>query len=105
MTQAEEFFYSVTAEIPDVTPGKMFGASCIKTPNGKAAAMYWRDFLVVKLRGDDMDDALRLDGAKIFEPMPGRKMNGWVQIPYSHKTVWKKYALISTEFVKTLPGK
>jgi hypothetical protein len=35
MTKAEELFHKIAAELPDVTEGKMFGALCTKTPNGK----------------------------------------------------------------------
>jgi hypothetical protein len=37
MTKAEEFFIRLTSEIPNVKEGKMFGALCMKTPNGKSA--------------------------------------------------------------------
>jgi hypothetical protein len=41
MSKAEQFFIELTYEIPDAKPGKMFGALCMKMPNGKAAAMFW----------------------------------------------------------------
>lgn len=37
MTKAEELFHKITSELPDVTEGKMFGALCTKTSNGKAS--------------------------------------------------------------------
>ncbi len=105
MTKAETYFNDLTKEIPGVTAGKMFGALCMKTPNGKSAAMFWKDNLIVKLQGETLKEAMSLDGTKIFEPMEGRPMNGWVQIPFDYKDEWKKFVLISAEAVKLLPKK
>jgi hypothetical protein len=69
MTKAEEYFNELTIQIPNVKPGKMFGALCMKTPNGKSSAMFWKDNIVVKLQGDLLTEALSLDGAQPFEPM------------------------------------
>jgi hypothetical protein len=105
MTKAEIYFNELTTEIPDVKPGKMFGALCMKTPNGKSAAMFWKDNIVVKLQGDELIEAMSLDGTQLFEPMEGRPMKEWIQIPFSYKAHWKKFALISAESVKKLQKK
>lgn len=105
MTAAEDFFNELLKEIPDVKPGKMFGSLCMKTPNGKAGAMLWHDNIVVKLEGASFKEALGLDGAKTFEPMEGRAMKEWVQIPFTHQGQWKKYALISSSSVALLKKK
>jgi hypothetical protein len=108
MTKAEELFNQLTLEIPGAAPGKMFGALCMKTPNGKSGAMFWRDSLVVKLNGHNLDEALALDGTRPFEPMEGKIMNGWFQIPFDYSDQWKKFAQISVEGVSLLepkPGK
>ena len=99
MTKAEEYFTRLAQEIPDVKAGKMFGALCMKTSNGKSAAMFWKDNLVVKLQGENFNQAARLEGAMLFEPMEGRPMKEWMQIPFEHKSKWKKYALLSAENV------
>jgi hypothetical protein len=105
MRKAELYFTKLTTEIPEVVPGKMFGALCMKTPNGKSAAMFWKDNIVVKLQGDLLNEAISLDGTKLFEPMEGRPMKEWVQIPFDYKDQWKKFALASSESVKTLKKK
>jgi hypothetical protein len=105
MTRAEEFFSDLTREIPDVKAGKMFGSLCMKMPNGKSAAMFWKDNIVVKLQGESLKEAMSLDGTQLFEPMEGRPMKEWVQIPFAYKDEWKKFALASAESVKTLPKK
>ncbi len=100
MSEAEKYFQELVKEIPDGKASKMFGAPCVKAPNGKAAAMYWKDCLVVKLSGDTYKDALSLDGSKLFEPMEGRAMKEWVQIPFDYRKEWKKFAFASMEIVK-----
>src|SRR5207253_506889 len=98
-------FTELTQEVPDVKPGKMFGALCMKTPNGKSAAMFWKDNIVVKLDEDNLQEALSLEGTKLFEPMEGKPMKEWVQIPFHHKDKWKRFALISAEGVRKLKPK
>jgi len=105
MTEAEKYFHELTGQIPDVEPGKMFGALCFKTPNGKAAAMFWHDFLVVKLSGKARDEALSLDGTRFFDPMDGRPMKEWIQIPFAYQHQWKEFALSAAVYVRQIPVK
>jgi hypothetical protein len=105
MTKAEEFFIQLTSEIPEVKSGKMFGALCMKTSNGKSAAMVWKDNIVVKLSKGLLEEALNLEGAQLFEPMEGKPMKEWVQIPFLHKYQWKKYATLSVASVLELKEK
>jgi len=99
MTEAEEYFRQLMKEVPDVKPGKMFGALCMFSPNGKSAAMFWKDNIVVKLQGNTLKEALNMEGTQQFEPMEGRPMKEWVQIPFKHRGVWKKYVMISISIV------
>jgi hypothetical protein len=105
MTKAEEFFSELIKEIPGVKSGKMFGALCMKTAYGKSAAMFWKDNIVVKLQGDSKIEALSLNGSQLFEPMDGRPMKEWVQIPFAYKDKWKKFTLSSLESVSSLKKK
>jgi hypothetical protein len=86
-------------------PGKMFGALCMKMPNGKSGAMFWKDNIVVKLHGGTLNEALSLDGVQLFEPMEGKPMKDWVQIPFHYKDKWKMFAEISAAEVETLEKK
>ena len=107
---ADETLYDKIADsIPDVTKGKMFGALCLKAPNGKAGAMFWRDktkdrnaFMIFKLSEKDEQAAMKLSGAKVFEPAEGRPMNGWVQLSTAHADKWKSFAQKAMAYVKTL---
>jgi len=102
MTQPEELFHKIAASIPDVKEGKMFGALCIKAPNGKAGVMFWKDDMIFKLEGASLKDALSLDGAKLFDPMGGRPMTGWVQLSADYADRWTEFAEQSMAFVKKL---
>lgn len=105
MTSAETFFTELTGQIPNAKPGKMFGALCMKMPNGKSAAMFWKDNIVVKLHGKRLQEAMGLTGAKLFEPMEGKPMKEWVQIPFDHKNKWKTFAEESAKAVGTIEKK
>ena len=98
----EEKYHEVTANIPDAKPGKMFGALCMKTPNGKAACMFHKGNMVFKLQGEMEQEALALDGSQTFEPSPGKKMNGWTQVPFDYADQWEAFAIASVDYVKTL---
>jgi len=80
-----------------------------QAPNGKAGVMFWTDktpekneFMLFKLEGKAADDAMKLKGAKVFEPVEGRRMNGWIQLSTEHAARWKSLAKKSMDFVKTI---
>jgi hypothetical protein len=101
MTKSEELYHKIAADIPDGKESKMFGALCIKAPNGKAGVMFHSDEMIFKLDGELEKEALGLKGAKVFAP-GGRPMTGWIQIPVAHSAKWKKYAEAAMEQVKKI---
>lgn len=105
MTKAEELYHSIAAGIPDTTESKMFGALCIKAPNDKAGVMFWKEYMVFKLDETTMTKALALKDAKMFTPMEGRPMNGWVQLSAAHSGKWKHFAEKAMEHVKQIEVK
>ena len=76
----------------DVVLASMFGMPSLKRRNGKAFAGLYGDDMVFKLEGDAHSRALALDGAHRFEPMAGRPMKAWVQVPPTHQTQWAELA-------------
>lgn len=102
MSKGEQLFHEIAAGIPDAKEGKMFGALCIKAPNGKAGVMYWKEYMIFKLADKEQEEALKLKGAKIFEPMAGRPMGGWVQLSDQHAAKWPELARKSMDMVKKL---
>lgn len=92
MTAAEELYHQIANTLPNAAKSKMFGALCLKAPNGKAGVMFWKDYMIFKLPDDEMREALAMDGIQMFTPMEGRAMNGWAQVPYHYADRWKAWA-------------
>jgi hypothetical protein len=76
----------------DIVSTSMFGMPSVKRRNGKAFAGLFGDDMVFKLEGEAHAKALALDGANPFEPMAGRPMKAWVQVPPTHETQWAELA-------------
>src|SRR4051794_12021382 len=67
----------VAAEGGDVTPGTMFGSKGLRTGR-KFFAIWWHEQLVVKLPPDRRGARVEAGDGQPFEPMEGRRMNGWI---------------------------
>jgi TfoX/Sxy family transcriptional regulator of competence genes len=65
------------AEGGDVSRGSMFGSQGLRTGK-KFFAIWWEDQLVVKLPPARLTELVDGGRATPFEPMEGRRMNGWV---------------------------
>jgi hypothetical protein len=65
------------AEGGDVTSGKMFGSAGLRTGT-KFFAVWWHDHLVVKLPPARLTELVEKGDGQPFEPMEGRRMNGWI---------------------------
>ena len=104
MTRSEELFHQIIDEIHDAIEGKMFGAPCIKSKNGKAVAILWKDSMLFKLDEKAQQDALKLNGATIGAHLydPDKPMKGWVSLPLEHSDKWTDYTKKALAFVKTL---
>lgn len=105
---AEQLFHDIAKDLK-ATEGKMFGALCLKVPSGKAAVIYWCDktpkktpFMIFKLDEKNTAAAIKLKGAKVFEPAAGRPMNGWVQLDFEHADKFKDFSKKALSFVKSL---
>jgi TfoX/Sxy family transcriptional regulator of competence genes len=60
----------------------MFGYPCIFL-NGNLTAGLFQDRLMMRLSEEDRRSFLKLPGARVFEPMPGRLMREYVETPGS----------------------
>jgi hypothetical protein len=76
----------------DIQQASMFGMPSLKRRGGKAFAGLYGDDMVFKLDGDGHAEALALEGAHLFEPMAGRPMKAWVQVPPVHEARWPDLA-------------
>jgi TfoX/Sxy family transcriptional regulator of competence genes len=66
-----------SAEGGPVTQGTMFGSKGLRTGK-KFFAIWWHEQLVVKLPPARLDDLVAAGDGQPFEPMEGRRMNGWL---------------------------
>ena len=60
----------------DVTPGSMFGCRGLRTGR-RFFARWWDERLVVKRPAQRLQDLVAAGRAQAFEPLEGRRMNGW----------------------------
>jgi len=102
VADTEKLYNEIADSLDGCTKSKMFGALCIKAANGKAGVMYYKGDMVFKLDDDGQAKILKLPGAHVFEPMAGRKMNGWIVVPAQHHKKWKELAQQSLELVSKL---
>jgi TfoX/Sxy family transcriptional regulator of competence genes len=67
------------AEGGPVSRGSMFGSQGLRSGT-KFFAIRWHERLVLKLPSARQDEVLAAGQAVPFEPMDGRRMNGWVVV-------------------------
>jgi hypothetical protein len=82
-----------------VKAGSMFGSPGLRTGT-KFFAVWWRDQLVLKLPAEQRAQLVAAGGARQFEPMAGRPMNGWVVVGTSAD--WPALVDDAREFVESL---
>ena len=99
MTKEETLFNEIGSSLKGVAISPMFGMPSLKV-NGKALAGFHEGCMVFKLTGDAHAQAIGLKGAKLFEPMKGRPMKEWVQVPFAHRAKWEELAKAALEYVK-----
>lgn len=78
-------------ELHGVVKSQMFGMPVWKL-NGKALGGPWQGSMVFKLDGPALAQALKLPGARQFDPMGGRPMKQWVVLGPEHQDKWPHYA-------------
>ncbi|WP_142317497.1 hypothetical protein [Bacillus sp. AFS002410] len=99
-----ELFESLRTELIndyDATKGSIFGHKGLKV-QGKVFMFYNELNIVVKLNPADVEAALKLTGTKNFDPMGGKPMREWVEIPYGDNQQWFNFSLKGMAYVKSL---
>ena len=75
-----------------VAASSMFGMPTLKL-DGKAIAGLYGDAMNFKLPPDALAEALRLEGAHLFDPSGmGRPMKAWVVVPVALAYEWERLA-------------
>jgi hypothetical protein len=85
-----EIVDDLVARNDNVQATKMMGMPSVKRA-GKLVAGFVpdEDAMVFKLPdADAREEALKLKGAHLFEPMQGRQMKEWVVVPKTHEHEW-----------------
>ena len=83
----------------EVTIGKWFGKPCLKV-GGRVLAALWGDDMAFKLTGEAHAEALRVEGAHLFDPRgKGHPMKEWVQIPAAQSPTWSHFARLACRYV------
>lgn len=84
----------------NATVSKTFGTPTLKI-NGKVFAGLEKNDMIFKLTGEDHAKALKMKGAKLFDPMKnGKAMKEWVQVPAAHSKHWLMFAESALKYVK-----
>jgi hypothetical protein len=78
--------------------GRMFGMPVLKA-GGKAFAGYFRGSMTFKLDEPRRSEALSIAGAALFDPMGGRPMREWVQVPAAAADRWRELAEAALAYV------
>jgi hypothetical protein len=104
MKSAEETYNEVAAKLAaehGIAISQMFGMPALKI-KGKAFAGFSNDTMIFKLTGEPHTKALAEPGANLFEPMAGRPMKEWVQVPLSTSKKWEAFANDAMNYVSKL---
>jgi hypothetical protein len=76
---------------------QMFGKPCLKL-NGKAFAAWHLDCMIFKLKGEEREAALKLKGAKMWDPSgKGIPMKEWIQLGQMHEAQFKKIVVSASK--------
>lgn len=76
--------------------------------NGNMFAGLFGDDLFVRLSGEKHEELLRVNGAKLLEPMKGRPMKEYIVIPsqwLKQADTVRKWIALSFEWTSSLPPK
>ena len=100
-------FDSVVPHKPGVVAKPMFGyPACFV--NGHMFMGLHQENMIVRLSEEDRAEALKVDGSKIFEPMPGRAMNEYVSLAptvLQNKDGVRAWAARALAYAGALPSK
>jgi TfoX/Sxy family transcriptional regulator of competence genes len=100
-------FNDAIKNIPDAERRKMFGYPCAFV-NGQMLCGVFADRIMLRLSEQDRSEFLMLPEARLFEPIPGRPMKEYVELPpqvMSSPEDFSSWLQRSLEYVRTLPPK
>lgn len=102
-----KLFHAGVEGLPEVERRKMFGYPCAFL-RGQMLTGVFQDRIMLRLSDEDRAKFLKLPGAKPFEPMPGRPMREYVELPpevMNSPAMLKRWIRRGMAYVETLPPK
>ena len=100
-------FHAAVEGLPEVEQRKMFGYPCAFV-HGQMLTGIFQDRIMLRLSEADRATFLKQPGAKPFEPMPGRPMREYVELPpdvLNSPAALKRWIKRGLAYVETLPPK
>jgi TfoX/Sxy family transcriptional regulator of competence genes len=100
-------FNAAITAFPEATTRMMFGYPCAFV-NGQLTTGLFAESMFVRLSPEDEAKLLRTAGAQPFEPIPGRRVRGYVASPdklLGSERNLKKWIGSAIEFSQSLPMK
>jgi TfoX/Sxy family transcriptional regulator of competence genes len=100
-------FMRATEGLEGVEPRQMFGYPSVFL-NGNMLSCIFQDRIMVRLSEADRATALDVDGAKLFEPSPGRAMKEYIDFPAAVRRdviELRRWLERGRRYVATLPPK
>jgi len=100
-------FAEMIARYPEAEPRQMFGYPSAFI-NGQMFICIFGDSIMLRLSEADRAQFLKMPNTKLFEPMPGRPMKEYVQIPsdmLGNKKELGKWIAKSMAYAQSLPPK
>lgn len=100
-------FHAAVDGLPEVELRKMFGYPCAFR-RGQMLSGVFQDHIMLRLSEEDRVELLKLPGAKRFEPIPGRVMREYVELPADvmrAPATLKQWVKRGLAYVETLPPK
>jgi len=92
---------------PPAQQRKMFGYPAAFV-NGNMFMGLFADTMMVRLPEEPRNNLLQLQGAKVFEPMPGRPMREYIILPaglIADRTKLSQWVAKAFEYASSLPAK
>ncbi len=100
-------FHAAVDGLPEVEQRKMFGYPCAFV-HGQMLISIFQDRIMLRLSEVDRAKFLEQPGARLFEPMPGRPMREYVELPpdvMNSPAALKRWVKRGLAYVETLPPK
>jgi len=93
MATPTQVFRRIASKYPGLTESKILCALAIKNESGIVIFLLWKHEMVFRLEGEARENALKVEGAKIFSPRGERRLiQTGIQLPFEKSEYWEIFA-------------